>query len=153
MPFLIIDKIVNLLCAPLNPPAQEKGVFKCHQPQSVNTLIWLHSTFLLVFASSLFAFFLFPLQSVISDHAIAQVVRCWLVTTEAQVESQVSSYEICSGLSGTGANISLGFFDFSVAISIPPFSTLLCHCLLRCMVALIKHLVITSSVFKLCLYL
>jgi hypothetical protein len=56
--------------------------------------------------------------TVFSDCAIAQVVWHWLLTSEARVESWVSSCEIQCEHSGTGTGISLSVFSFPLQVII-----------------------------------
>lgn len=43
---------------------------------------------------------------------MVQAVSGWLVTTEAQVQSQANPHGICGGLSGTGTGVSQSIFVF-----------------------------------------
>jgi hypothetical protein len=59
-------------------------------------------------------------------HAMAQVISCWPLTTEAQVCAQVSPCGIIGGQSGTGTGFSPSSSDFPCQYIIPPsFSKLI----------------------------
>jgi hypothetical protein len=51
-------------------------------------------------------------------HAIALLDKSWILTIEAHIQSQVRTYEICSGHSGSGGCFSLTFFSFHLLFNI-----------------------------------
>lgn len=53
--------------------------------------------------------------------AIAQAVKCWLLTTKPHVQYQQNSREICGDQSGTGVDVSSNFLGIPLLILIPAF--------------------------------
>lgn len=53
------------------------------------------------------------------DCGLAQIVRHWLLISDAWVQSQVTSFEICGGCSGVRLGTSWSSFSFPMLMSLP----------------------------------
>jgi hypothetical protein len=74
----------------------------------------------------------------------------WLLTVEPQLQFQVTLCEICGGSSGSGAFIYLQVsLIYSVLIVILSVSILICHCPLKCVIAMTRQHIVTSLVHRL----
>jgi hypothetical protein len=78
-------------------------------------------------------------QFIPAGHAIAEAVRCWLLTMDAWVQSEGSPCEICSGKSGSGSGFCLSTSDCTLPVIILTLHVHLFTALEGCGMYISKH--------------